>query len=403
MIATNSISQRASQSEDSITMAITALAQKLKKEGQPVIGFSAGEPDFPTPKHVREAAYKAVEEGKTLYTAASGIPELKAAICTRLKQDNALTYLPENIVVSCGAKHAIYNALMAVVDPGDEVIVPVPYWVSYPDQVNLVGGISVYIETTEKNGFKVTPEQLRAVLTSRSKLLILNSPSNPTGSVYAKEELLALAEVILAHPQLLVLSDEIYEKLIYDNALGHVSIASLSEEIKARTIVINGVSKAYAMTGWRIGYAAAPKEIATVMGKMQSHTTSNPTTPSQWAAVAALMGPDTEIVVMRDAFDARRKAMVAALNAIPGIHCLEPKGAFYAFPNVSACFGKRTQTGVITDSASFCELLLKEALVACVPGSGFGADSFIRLSYATSMEAIQTGLARLDKWVRALS
>jgi len=402
MITTSVISKRASQAEDSITMAITAMAQKLRKEGHDVIGFSAGEPDFPTPKHVRDAAYAAIEAGKTLYTPASGIPELKAAVCARLLSDNGLHYAPENIVVSCGAKHSIYNALMATVDPGDEVIVPVPFWVSYPDQVSLVEGVSVYIHTTEANEFKVTPEQLKAVLTPKSKMLILNSPSNPTGSVYTKSELEALAAVILDHPNLLVLSDEIYEKLIYDETVGHVSIASFSDAIKARTIVINGVSKAYAMTGWRIGYAAAPKEIAVVMGKMQSHTTSNPTTPSQWAALAALTGPDTEIDTMRAAFDIRRLYMVDALNAIPGIRCLAPKGAFYAFPNVSACYGKKSKSGVITDSASFCKLLLSDALVACVPGSGFGADDFVRLSYATSMENIEKGIARIQDWVATL-
>jgi aspartate aminotransferase len=402
MITTSVISKRASQAEDSITMAITAMAQKMRKDGQDVIGFSAGEPDFPTPKHVREAAYAAIEAGKTLYTAASGIPELKTAICARFLSDQGLSYLPENIVVSCGAKHSIFNVLMALVNPGDEVIVPVPYWVSYPDQVSLVGGVSVYINAGESTEFKITAEQLNAVLTPKSKLLILNSPSNPTGSIYTRPELEALAAVILAHPHLLVLSDEIYEKLIYDASIGHVSIASLSEAIKARTIVVNGVSKAYAMTGWRIGYAASSKEIADVMGKMQSHTTSNPTTPSQWAALAALNGPDTEIEMMRAAFDARRQYMVAALNAIPGIRCLAPQGAFYAFPNVSSCFGKKSKSGVIKDSASFCEWLLKDALVACVPGSGFGADDFVRLSYATSMENIKTGIQRIQDWVATL-
>lgn len=402
MITTSVISKRASQAEDSITMAITAMAQKMRKDGQDVIGFSAGEPDFPTPKHVREAAYAAIEAGKTLYTAASGIPELKTAICARFLADQGLAYLPENIVVSCGAKHSIFNVLMALVNPGDEVIVPVPYWVSYPDQVSLVGGVSVYINAGESTEFKITAEQLNAVLTPKSKLLILNSPSNPTGSIYTRPELEALAAVILAHPHLLVLSDEIYEKLIYDASIGHVSIASLSEAIKSRTIVVNGVSKAYAMTGWRIGYAASSKEIADVMGKMQSHTTSNPTTPSQWAALAALNGPDTEIEMMRAAFDARRQYMVAALNAIPGIRCLAPQGAFYAFPNVSSCFGKKSKSGVIKDSASFCEWLLKDALVACVPGSGFGADDFVRLSYATSMENIKTGIQRIQDWVATL-
>ncbi len=395
------ISHRASQTEDSITMAISAMAQQMKKEGKPVIGFSAGEPDFKTPVFIQDAGVAAIREGKTTYTAASGIIELKQAICDKLKRDNQLEYKPANIVVSCGAKQSIYNALMALVDPGDEVIVPVPYWVSYPDQINLVGGRSVFIETTEATEFKITAAQFESAITPKTKLLILNSPSNPTGSVYARAELEAIARVAIQH-SILVISDEIYEKLIYDDQEGHVSIASLSPEIKALTIVINGVSKAYSMTGWRIGYAAAPADIADAMGKIQSHSTSNPTTPSQWASVAAINGDETELNQMKAEFRKRRDVMVTALNQIPGFTCINPKGAFYAYPSVSKLFGKRSASGEITDSASFCKLLLQDALVACVPGSGFGTDHTIRLSYATSMANIVEGMKRIHDWVLTL-
>lgn len=395
------ISHRASQTEDSITMAISAMAVQMRKEGKPVISFSAGEPDFKTPTFIQDAGISAIRDGKTTYTAASGIIELKQAVCAKLRQDHGLEYSPANIVISCGAKQSIYNALMALVNPGDEVIIPVPYWVSYPDQVNLVGGRSVFIPTTEATQFKITPEQLLAAITPKTKLLILNSPSNPSGMIYSRKELEAIARIIVEH-SILVISDEIYEKLIYDESEGHVSIAEISPEAKALTIVINGVSKAYSMTGWRIGYAAAPVDIADAMGKIQSHCTSNPTTPSQWASVAALTGDTSEITAMKNEFHTRRDAMVAALNAIPGITCEMPMGAFYAFPNVSQCFGKRSATGLITDSASFCKLLLQDVFVAAVPGSGFGSDQNIRLSYATSMTNITEGIQRLHQWIESL-
>jgi len=395
------ISHRASQTEDSITMAISAMATQMRKEGKPVLSFSAGEPDFKTPLAIQDAGIAAIREGKTTYTAASGIIELKQAICTKLLNDNRLEYKPSNIVVSCGAKQSIYNALMALIDPGDEVLIPVPYWVSYPDQVNLVGGRSVFLPTSEATHFKITAEQLTAAITPKTKLLILCSPSNPTGMVYSRKELEAIARVIVEH-SILVISDEIYEKLIYDDKDGHVSIAEISPEVKALTIVINGVSKAYSMTGWRIGYAAAPAAIADAMGKIQSHCTSNPTTPSQWASLAALTGDPSEVTAMKNEFHQRRDAMVAGLNRIAGITCIMPNGAFYAFPNVSACYGKRSVSGEITNSASFCKLLLQDALVACVPGSGFGADDFIRLSYATSMANITEGIERIRQWVESL-
>lgn len=395
------LSHRASQTGDSITMAISALAQQMKKEGKPVIGFSAGEPDFQTPLPIQEAGIRAIRDGKTTYTAASGIPELKAAICNKLLADNQLSYQPNQVVVSCGAKQSIYNAIMATVDPGDDVIVPTPYWVSYPDQIGLAGGRSVLVHTDESTAFKMTPAQLTAAITPKTKLVILNSPSNPTGSVYTRKELTALAKVIVEH-RLLVISDEIYEKLIYSDE-GHVSIAQISPEVKALTIVINGVSKSYAMTGWRIGYAAANPVIADAMGKIQSHTTSNPTTPSQWASVQALTGGDDELNAMKTAFHARRDEMVKRLNDIPGLPTLLPDGAFYAFPNISALIGKRSPSGVITDSATCCQRLLEDVYVACVPGIGFGADSFIRLSYATSMAAIEEGVTRMAQWVGSLT
>jgi len=393
------IAKRAQNVSDSITMAITALAQKLKKEGQDILSFGAGEPDFDTPEFIKQAGIEAITKGRTKYTAATGIAELKEAVCHKFLRDQGLTYTPSQIVISCGAKHTIFNAVMALIDPGDEVIIPAPYWVSYPDQVELCGGIPVFIETDDKTGFKVTPAQLRAAITAKTKLFVLGSPSNPTGAVYSKEELGALAEV-LRGKNILVLSDEIYEQLIYP-PMTHVSIATFPG-MQALTILVNGVSKAYAMTGWRIGYCAAPLEIAKVMGMIQSHSTSNPTTISQWASVVALDGDQAPVEAMRKEFEQRRNVMVKGLNEIPGVTCLEPHGAFYTFPNVSGLFGKRTQGGVITDSGVLCELLLKEAYVACVPGSGFGAEGYIRLSYATSLSDIEQGLKRIAHWVAQL-
>ena len=393
------ISNTASKIEGSITMAITALANQLKSEGKPVIGMSAGEPDFDTPDFIKDAGIKAIQDGKTKYTAAAGMPALRESISKRLKRDHGLEYSPKQIVVSCGAKHSIFNVLLATINPGDEVIIPSPYWVSYPDQVSMLDGVPVFIETTDKDNFKITVEKLEAAITPKSKILILGSPSNPTGMVYTKEELRAIADCVVKH-QLLVISDEIYEKLIYEGQ--HVSIASLGADIQDLTVVVNGASKAYSMTGWRIGYAAMPLALATVCDQLQSHSTSNPTTISQWASLAAFDGDDKAVDVMRAAFFERKKVMVKRLNAIEGITCLDPQGAFYAFPNVSALFGKKSKTGIITDSGTFCTLFLKEKLVACVPGSGFGADGYVRLSYATSMDAINTAIDRLEEWVSEL-
>ncbi len=383
----------------SITMAITALANQLKKEGKPVIGMSAGEPDFDTDDRIKQAGIQSILDGKTKYTPAAGIAELKQAIVDKFKRENNLDYDVNNIIVSCGGKHSLFNAKMAILNPGDEVVIPTPYWVSYPAQVQALGAVPVFLETKEENDLKVTAAELEAAITPKTKLIILNSPSNPSGMVYTRAELQALADVIVKH-NVYVISDELYEKLVYDGE--HVSIAQLGDAIKERTILINGVSKAYSMTGWRIGYTAAPKEIVKVMSTIQSHSTSNPAQASQWASLEAIQGSQEVVDTMKEAFVERRKVLVDGLNALPGITCIEPKGAFYAFPNISATFGKTCESGTITDAVSFCECLLKEALVACVPGSGFGAEGYIRLSYATSMENITAALERIGSFLESL-
>jgi aspartate aminotransferase len=384
----------------SITMEVTALANQLKSEGKKVISMSAGEPDYDTPEFIKDAAKQALDNGYTKYTAASGLPELKKIISERIKNERGLDYLPSQIVVSCGAKHSLYNAMAALINPGDEVIVPSPYWVSYPDQIKMLGGIPVVVKTEDTHHFKMTAQQLASAITPKTKLCILNSPSNPTGVIYTPEELSALADVIVKH-DLLVISDEIYAKLVYEGQ--HVSIASFGKEIKERTIFVDGLSKAYSMTGWRVGYLAAPQSIATTISHLQSHSTSNPTTISQYASIAALQGDDSDVATMVASFDSRRKIMVDGLNNIEGISCITPQGAFYAFPNISKLIGQKTQAGeVITSDVEFCKLLLKERLVACVPGSGFGADGYIRLSYATSEEAIQEAMNRIGQFVGSL-
>lgn len=398
--ASSFISKKASQIEGSITMAISAKAKQMKKDGIKVLSFSAGEPDFDTPDFIKDAGINAIKSGKNFYTDASGIPELKEAICRQLKDDVNLDYTVKNIIISCGAKHSIYNVLLAVINPGDEVIIPGPYWVSYPYQVKLADGVPVYIETNDATEFKITPAQLEAAITPRTKVVVLNSPSNPTGSVYTKDELAALGDVIVKH-NILVISDEIYGKLVY--GADHVSIASLSEELKALTLVVNGASKAYSMTGWRIGYTAGPAEIIGAMSKIQSHSTSNPTTSAQWAALTAFNSDNSAVNTMREAFDGRRQYMVETLQSMPGISCNSPNGAFYAFPNVSAFFGKRTANGtLITGSLDFCAAMLEETHVACVPGVAFGSDNNIRLSYATGMDEIKQGLSRIKEWLTTL-
>jgi len=381
-------------------LGITAKAKAMKAEGIDVIGFGAGEPDFDTPEHIKQAAIQAISEGFTKYTPTAGIPELRKAICARLKEDSGLDYEPANVIVSCGAKHSLFNIIQVLCDERDEVIIPGPYWVSYPEMVRVAGATPVIIETTEETGFKITPEMLTTRITPRTKLLILNSPSNPTGSVYSRNELAALAEIILKH-RIRVISDEIYDKLIYDG-LRAVSIASLGPEIKAQTLVVNGVSKAYAMTGWRIGYVAGDKTIISAISNLQDHSTSNPTSIAQRAALAALTGPQDPVRKMAAEFGKRRDYMIERLNRIPGITCLKPHGAFYAFPNVSGIIGKTYHGKKIRTSMELTELLLTEARVAVLPGSPFGAENYLRLSYATSMKNIAAGLDRIETFAQQI-
>jgi len=391
------LSKRVSLISPSPTLAITAMAKRMKAEGIDVIGFGAGEPDFGTPVHIKNAAKKALDEGFTKYTPASGMLELKGAICRKLEDDNGLYYEPDEILVSCGAKHSIFNAVLALCDEGDEVILPSPYWVSYPEMIKVAGAKSVMIKTTQENNFKITPRQMREAVSSNTKLFILNSPSNPTGMVYTKDELKAISE-ILVEAGIYCISDEIYEKIIYDGQ-EHISIRSLSPEMKELTIVVNGVSKTYSMTGWRIGYAAGPRKLIQAMSNLQSHSTSNPTSISQMAAISALQGPQDEVGKMVSEFKKRRDYIVERLDRISGISYLKPQGAFYVFPDISRIIGKSFNGQVIKNSVSLAQLLLSEARVAVVPGAAFGADEYLRLSYATSKENIREGLDRIEEFV----
>ena len=395
-----SISKKVSLISPSVTLAITAKAKQMKADGIDVVGFGAGEPDFDTPEHIKEAAKKAMDEGFTKYTPASGTKELKEAICRKFKNDNNLDYSPDEVIVSCGAKHSIFNAILAICNEGDEVILPSPYWVSYPEMIKVAGAKQVIIKTTQENNFKITPQQLQEAITPKTKVLILNSPSNPTGMVYSKEELVAISE-ILVEKDVFCISDEIYEKIIYDGQ-EHISIASLGQDIKKLTIVVNGVSKSYSMTGWRIGYAVGPKEIIKAMSNLQSHSTSNPTSISQKAALAALEGSQEPLHNMVVEFIKRRDYIVEGLNSIEGVSCLKPQGAFYVFPDVSKIIGKTLKEQIIKNSVLLTEILLEKANVAAVPGSAFGADDNLRLSYATSMENIVKGLDRLEALIAKL-
>jgi len=393
--------QRVDKIQPSPTLAITAKANALRAEGRDIISFGAGEPDFDTPANIKEAAIASIRDGFTKYTPVEGIPELKDAIIEKLRRDNGLSYTRSEIVVSCGAKHTLYNLAQALFEEGNEVIIPSPYWVSYPDIVLLTGATPVILETREADGFKVTPDRLAGTITARTRAFVLNSPSNPTGAAYTFEELRALAEVVI-EKDILVISDEIYEKIVYDGFV-FSSIAMIGQEARNRSIVVNGVSKAYAMTGWRIGYAAGPKEIISAMAKMQSQNTSNPTSISQKAAVEALRGDQGAVDEMVEAFAQRRDYIVSALNGIPGVSCFNPEGAFYVFPNVSALYGRAHEGSEITGSASFAEYLLDAANVAVVPGVAFGSDDHIRLSYATSMDNIQKGVQRIQDAVKRLT
>lgn len=394
------IAKRAQAIKPSPTLAMAAKARAMKAQGIDVVDYGVGEPDFDTPENVKQAGIKAIQSGFTKYTPAGGTDELKEAIIEKLKNDNGLQYEKAQIVISCGAKHSLYNIAEALFDPGDEVIIPAPYWVSYPDQVLLNDATPVIVETTEEEGFKLTSRKLEQAITRKTKALILNSPSNPTGLAYDRKTLEDIAALVVKH-NLYVISDEIYEKLIYDG-FKHVSIASLGPEIQNRTLLVNGVSKSHAMTGWRIGYAAGPKDVITAMVNIQSQSTSNPCSISQKAAVEALRGPQDFITTMNLEFEKRRTYMVGRLNRMAGISCLMPVGAFYAFPRVSAFFGKRANNRVINNSADLAAYLLEDANVALVSGDSFGADAYIRLSYATSMENIQKGLDRIEEALKRL-
>ena len=394
------LSERVKKIKPSATLAMDTKAKAMKAQGLDIVNFGVGEPDFDTPDHIKEAAIKAIREGFTKYTAVGGIDALKDAIIAKLKNDNGLDYTREEIIVSCGAKHSLYNIAQALYGPGDEVLIPSPYWVSYPDQVLLSDAVPVFVHTTEADSFMLKPEVLESKITKKTKALILNSPSNPTGFIYDRKALEAIAAIAVKH-NIYVIADEVYEKLVYDGH-EHISIASLGKEIKARTIVVNALSKSHAMTGWRIGYAAGPKEIIKAMTNIQSQSTSNPNSIAQKAAVAALTGPQDSVGIMCAEFDKRRKFLVDGLNSIKGIRCLPPTGAFYVFPNVSALYGKKAGTRQINSSLDFALYLLEEAKVALVHGEAFGDDNYIRISYATSMENIEKALGRIREAVERL-
>ena len=386
------LAKRVRELQPSATLAITSEAKRRKREGEDIISFAAGEPDFDTPEVIREEGKRAIDSGHTRYTPSSGQLELKNAIREKLKVDNGLEYAPEEIIVSCGAKHSLYNIMQVLVEEGDEVIIPSPHWVSYPEQVRLAGGRPVFLKTRQEKGFLLDPEELDTLVTPRTKLLILNSPANPTGAVHPRKRLGEIARV-LCERDVLCVSDEIYEKLVYE--VEHVSIASLSPEMKRRAIVVNGHSKAFAMTGWRIGYAAGPKELVKAASNLQSQSTSNPCSISQDAAVRALKDCEEEVEEMRLAFRKRRDLMLECLRHIPGVSCPTPDGAFYVFPNVSAHYGKKCAGIEIKDSLSFAKACLEGARVAVVPGGAFGEDRCVRLSYACSEGEIRRGTERL--------
>lgn len=399
-LAVMKLSKRAAGIQPSPTLAITAKAKALKDEGKDVVGFGAGEPDFDTPQHIKEAAIDALNKGFTKYTPAAGTPDLRKAIAEKLKADNGIDVTPAQVVVSNGAKHSIQNALYALLNEGDEVIIPAPYWVSYPEMVKLAGGVPIIIDTLEEDDFRLNPAVLDRLCSPKAKLLILCSPSNPTGSMYHEKHLRALLEVVVKK-DLLVLSDEIYEKLTYGGAK-HISFASLSPEAATRTLTVNGFSKVYSMTGWRLGYCAGPLEVMKAIDNLQSHAASNPVSFAQKGAVAALKGTQEPVEKMRQEFEKRRDAMVHALKAIPGVSCIVPEGAFYAFPNISAYFDMQLNGRVIKNSTDFAALLLDEELVAVVPGADFGALDYIRLSYATDMGSIVKGLERITAFCAKL-
>lgn len=385
------ISNRAASLSPSLTLAISSKAKALRAEGQDVVGFGAGEPDFDTPQHIKDAAIAAINEGFTKYTPSSGIPELRQAIADKFQRDNGVTYKPSQIIVSSGGKHSCYNVIMTTCQEGDEVLIPAPYWLSYPEMVKLAGARPVFMETTDATEFKITAEQLKAAITPNTRLLVLNSPSNPTGTVYTPEELKAIGDVCV-EKGILMMSDEIYEYLLYDGAV-HKSVASFSQAHQDHTIIVHGLAKAWSMTGWRLGFLAAPEPIAKAIDALQSHSTSNPTSFAQKGGVVALTGPQDHLPKWLAQFDQRRKYAADKLNSMPGISCVNSKGAFYLFPKISA-------TGL--NSTDFCAKLLEQEKVAAIPGIAFGSDEYLRISYATSMANIEKGLDRMEKFVKAL-
>jgi aspartate aminotransferase len=394
------LSQRATKIKPSPTLAIDSRAKAMKASGIDVINFGVGEPDFDTPENIKEAAVKAMKDGFTKYTPVGGIDPLKDAIIDKLKTDNGLSYRREELIVSCGAKHSLYNIAQALYGPGDEVIIPVPYWVSYPDQVLLNDATPVFVKTYASDSFVISPEALEKSVTKKTKAFILNSPSNPTGMIYDKKTLEKIADLALKY-NFYVISDEIYEKLVYDDA-EHISIASLGNEVKERSIVVNGLSKSHAMTGWRIGYAAGPAEVIKAMTNIQSQSTSNPTSITQKAAIEALTGPQDFVDMMRKEFDKRRHYMVSELSTINRITCAMPSGAFYAFPNTSLLYGLSTGSEKISSSGDLALYLLEEAKVALVHGEAFGDDDYVRLSYAVSLDDIRKGINRIREAINKL-
>ena len=391
------LSRVASAVQASTTVAIDSKAKQMKADGIDVVGFGAGEPDFNTPDNINMEAIRAICDGKTKYTPPAGIIPLRKAICNRLKLDCDLDYDYTQIVVASGAKHCVYVTFRALLNPGDEVIVPAPYWVSYSEMIKMAGGVPVLVVAGEEQGFKATGEQIKAAISDKTKCVIINNPSNPTGALYSKEELQEIADICVEN-DLYIISDEIYYQLIYDNA-EFVSIASLGKDVYDHTIIINGVSKSYAMTGWRIGYVAASKEIAKIMSNYLSHSTGAPSTISQWASIEALNGPQEGIEAMRQEFEKRRNYMVKRMNEIPGVSCRMPEGAFYVMMNISQLLGKTIGGATINSADDFAMAFLDQGLVAVVPSTGFGIDNFVRWSYATSMENIEEGLNRLEKFL----
>ena len=392
------ISSIAAAVQASTTLKVDAMFKQMKADGLDVVGFGAGEPDFETPDNIKEVAYQAIRDGQTKYTPSNGIPALREAVAHRLFADCSLSYAPEQIVIASGAKHNIYIALQTLLNPGDEVILHAPYWVTYDEAVKMAGGVTVIIDGPETNDFKITPQQLEAAITDKTKLFILNNPSNPTGTLYSEAELRTLASICVAH-DLYILSDEIYYKLVYDNKT-FTSLASLGDDVKERTILVNGVSKSYAMTGWRIGYTASNHKIAEVMSNYLSHSTSSPSTVSQIAAVEALSGPQEGIDAMRDVFEQRRNYIVDRINSIDGVSCKKPDGAFYVMINIEKLIGKTLGGKTINNSDDFSFAFLESGLVAVVSCTGFGCENFVRMTYAASMESIKEGLDRLERFLR---